>query len=72
MKFIFLLLLICSCSSVGPNYNVGKTHNEDKANRKQVVLKEDKNMKKKMSKERKRASSNKVRIKKSRNRKMIR
>lgn len=52
MKYIFLILLIISCSIKGPNYNQGKTHNDSNANRKSIVLKEDKRMKKSMIKTR--------------------
>ena len=53
MKFLLIALLFISCSSVGPNYNVGKTHNESLKQRNKVVSKQDRNMKRKMIKLRK-------------------
>jgi hypothetical protein len=59
MKYIFLILLIVSCSIKGPNYNQGKTHNDSNANRKSIVLKEDKRMKNAMIKHRTKTSRGK-------------
>ncbi len=59
MKYIIVLFLIVSCGTnkiVGPNYNQGRTHNEEKYNRERVVYKEDKRSKKQMKHTRNKAS----------------
>jgi hypothetical protein len=48
-----IILLFYSCSSVGPNYNQGQSHNSSLNKRHSIVMKEDKNMKNKMIKHRK-------------------
>ncbi len=67
MKYFILLLLLTSCAT-GLNYNVGRTHNADLQNRHNIVIKQDKIMKKSMARARKRAMPkgiNKVRKRKS-------
>ena len=44
----FLILLLYSCASVGPNYNQGGSHNDDMAMRSKIVFKEDLRVKNKM------------------------
>ena len=44
----FLILLLYSCASVGPNYNQGGSHNDDMAMRNKIVFKEDLRVKNKM------------------------
>lgn len=53
--YTFLILSILSCAR-GLNYNVGRTHNADMANRTKIVKKQDSIMKGQMNKSRKRAS----------------
>lgn len=55
MKFIFLLLLLTSCYT-GLNFNQGNSHNEQKANREKIVLRQDKFSKKQMIKQRKKSA----------------
>ena len=75
MKFILTIVMLVSfynCSPYGPNYNQGKTHNQEKANRKDIVMKEDARVKKAMIKHRKRVSPIRLKSpKKRRNRKYI-
>jgi len=52
---ILILIYNCASTSNGPNYNVGKTHNESVANRMGIVYKQDRKMKKSMEKCRRRA-----------------
>lgn len=59
LKKLILLMFITSCGMKGPNYNQGHSHNQDKANREWVVLKEDKRMKRAMIKARKNATKSK-------------
>ena len=63
MKFLLLILLLTSCYK-GLNYNVGNSHNSQKANRERIVMDYDKFSKKQMIKQRKRSS---IAIKKARN-----
>ena len=78
MKYIIIILIIFSCGSSikGPNYNQGKSHNQDKFYRSQVVSMEDLRMKNSMIRARKKAikeiNSHKVRVKKRYHRKLIR
>jgi len=51
----------------GPNYNQGNSHNQDKARRHNVVMKEDRRMKNAMIRARKRASRG-MRISRSKSR----
>ena len=55
LKVLFFVILSCA-PIVGPNYNQGRSHNADKHYRREVVMKEDRRMKKAMIKTRKRAS----------------
>jgi len=75
MYYLILLLTLISCSSVGPNYNQGKTHNDNLNNRSRIVNKEDERMRKVMERTRNKASKglnqNKCKINKK-NRKIIR
>ena len=58
--FIIFSFISCSPKSVGPNYNIGRTHNESKKNRMKVVYKEDFRMKREMGKARKKGTRGKV------------
>jgi|LauGreDrversion4_2_1035121.scaffolds.fasta_scaffold764398_2 hypothetical protein len=63
---MLLVLLIVSCTTYrikGPNYNQGRTHNADNANRSRIVNSEDLRMKQAMQRERDRASKNKIKRK---------
>lgn len=55
LKVLFFVILSCA-PIVGPNYNQGRSHNADKQHRHDVVMKEDRRMKKAMIRTRKRAS----------------
>lgn len=66
---VALLLFISSCSvTVAPNYNNGRSHNEQNRNRAKEINKFDKNSKKAMIKHRSKYSRGK-RIKRSKSRK---
>lgn len=54
--YTFLILSVLSCAQRGFNYNVGKTHNADMANRTKIVKKQDEKMKEKMNKARRRGA----------------
>jgi len=62
-KYVIVMCLFilsaCSRHSVGPNYNQGKSHNQNKMNRSGIVYREDARMKNKMNKVRSKASMNK-------------
>lgn len=63
---MLLVLLIVSCTTYrikGPNYNQGRTHNADNANRSRVVNAEDLRMKQAMQRSRDRASRSKTKQK---------
>lgn len=66
----FLILLLYSCASVGPNYNQGGSHNDDMAMRNKIVLKEDLRVKNKMVSARSSAKKNIHKTKKIRNKKL--
>jgi hypothetical protein len=66
MRCLLLLLLLSSCAhySVGPNYNQGRTHNDDLSNRERTVMAEDARMKNAMIKHRQSARRGLVKTKK--------
>lgn len=66
----FLILLLYSCASVGPNYNQGGSHNDDMAMRNKIVFKEDLRIKNKMVSARSSAKKNIHKTKKIRNKKL--
>lgn len=68
MRCLLLLLLLSSCAhySVGPNYNQGRTHNDDLSNRERTVMVEDARMKNAMIKHRQSARRGLVKTKKVR------
>lgn len=51
MKWLVIFLLF-SCSSVGPNYNQGRSHDESMSMRHKIIVKEDARVKKQMNKAR--------------------
>ena len=51
MKWLVIFLLF-SCSSVGPNYNQGRSHDESMKMRHKIIKKEDARVKKQMKKAR--------------------
>ncbi len=71
MRCLLLLLLLSSCAhySVGPNYNQGRTHNDDLSNRERTVMAEDARMKNAMIKHRQSARRGLVKPKKVRKKK---
>ena len=71
MKCLLLVLLLCSCAPhiVGPNYNQGRTHNDDLGNRERTVMAEDARMKNTMIKHRANARRGLVKTKKVRKKK---
>ena len=66
----FLILLLYSCASVGPNYNQGGSHNDDMAMRSKIVFKEDLRVKNKMVNARTSARKSIHTAKKIRNKKL--
>ena len=66
----FLILLLYSCASVGPNYNQGGSHNDDMAMRNKIVFKEDLRVKNKMVSARTSARKSIHKTKKIRNKKL--
>lgn len=68
MRCLLLVLLLCSCAPhiVGPNYNQGRTHNDDLGNRERTVMAEDARMKNTMIKHRASARRGLVKTKKVR------
>jgi hypothetical protein len=66
----FLILLLYSCASVGPNYNQGGSHNDDMAMRNKIVFKEDLRVKNKMVNARSSARKSIHKTKKIRNKKL--
>jgi hypothetical protein len=66
----FLILLLYSCASVGPNYNQGGSHNDDMAMRNKIVFKEDLRVKNKMVSARTSARKSIHKAKKIRNKKL--
>jgi hypothetical protein len=66
----FLILLLYSCASVGPNYNQGGSHNDDMAMRNKIVFKEDLRVKNKMVNARTSARKSIHKTKKIRNKKL--
>jgi hypothetical protein len=66
----FLILLLYSCASVGPNYNQGGSHNDDMAMRNKIVFKEDLRVKNKMVNARSSARKSIHKAKKIRNKKL--
>jgi hypothetical protein len=66
----FLILLLYSCASVGPNYNQGGSHNDDMAMRSKIVFKEDLRVKNKMVNTRSSARKSIHNAKKIRNKKL--
>lgn len=66
----FLILLLYSCASVGPNYNQGGSHNDDMAMRNKIVFKEDLRVKNKMVNARSSAKKSIHKTKKIRNKKL--
>lgn len=66
------ILATCTPRIAGPNYNQGRTHNQSKDLRMNIVYKEDARMKNAMIKSRKSASPKKKRIKSIKNKKVIR
>lgn len=66
----FLILLLYSCASVGPNYNQGRSHNDDMAMRNKIVFKEDLRVKNKMVNARSSARKSIHKTKKIRNKKL--
>jgi hypothetical protein len=67
-----IILLFYSCSSVGPNYNQGQSHNNSLSKRQAIVMKEDKNMKNKMIRHRKVSSRGLKKNKKIKNNRVSR
>lgn len=67
---LFLFITTQSCGINGPNYNSGGSHNETLKTRYSVVNKEDKRMKKSMTKVRGKASKGK-KVKKNKYKKTI-
>ena len=61
-----IILLLSSCSSIGPNYNQGRSHDESMKMRHKIIKKEDARIKKQMKKAR--VSGRKI-VAKSRNNK---
>lgn len=66
MKWLVVIFLLFSCSSVGPNYNQGRSHDESMSMRHKIIVKEDARVKKQMKKSR---ASGRRSILKSRNHK---
>lgn len=68
MRYLLLLLLLSSCAHYikGPNYNQGRTHNDDLSNRERTVMAEDARMKNAMIKHRQSARRGLVKPKKVR------
>lgn len=68
MRCLLLVLLLSSCAhySTGPNYNQGRTHNDDLGNRERTVMAEDARMKNAMIKHRTHARRGLVKTKKVR------
>ena len=54
--FVLFFVMLSCAPIVGPNYNQGRSHNADKQHRHEIVMKEDRRMKKAMIRTRKRAS----------------
>jgi len=50
MKYIFIAILLASCSTIKPNYNIGQSHNANTHNREKIISKQDKGSKKAMEK----------------------
>ena len=69
-----ILLLVVSCQPKihGPNYNQGNSHNERKANRWGIVMKEDARSKKQMAKTKKRCKPKTKNIKHKKGKKYVR
>jgi hypothetical protein len=53
---IGVMIVVLSSCAPGLNYNQGRTHNEDLANRERIVRKQDEIMKKSMQKTRRKAT----------------
>jgi len=64
MKYILIAILLVSCSTTKPNYNVGKSHNANRHNREKIVYMQDKGSKKAMKKVIKRSTPRFVKSKK--------
>jgi hypothetical protein len=62
-KLLLFSFILYSCSSVGPNYNQGGSHNADMLMRNKIVFKEDLRIKNKMIKTRTSASKHITRSK---------
>ena len=62
-KLLLFSFILYSCSSVGPNYNQGGSHNDDMAMRSKIIFKEDLRVKNKMIKTRTSSSRNIIRSK---------
>lgn len=60
-----MVIILSSCYK-GVNFNQGKTHNEEKANREKIVLRHDAFVKKEMAKHRKKSTPSKQRKRKRR------
>jgi len=69
---IVLLFISCQPKIHGPNYNQGNSHNERKANRLGIVMKEDARSKKQMAKTRKRCKPKTQNVKHKKANKYIR
>jgi len=72
LAICLFILATCTPRISGPNYNQGKTHNQSKDNRMNIVYREDSRMKKSMIKTRKAASPKKRKRKSKTNKKLIR
>jgi hypothetical protein len=59
MKFIVLILLLSSCTTLSPNYNKDQSHNKSMQNRNKEVMRFTKGMIKHTSKTRRKASGKK-------------
>lgn len=68
MRCLLIVLLLYSCAPriLGPNYNQGRTHNDDLGNRERIVMNEDARMKSTMIKHRASARRGLVKTKKVR------
>lgn len=62
-KYIFLLVILYSCNSIGPNYNRYQTHSQEVIHREKTIHKEDLRVKKTMSKTRMKCKPKKYYIK---------
>ena len=67
-KLLLFSFILYSCSSVGPNYNQGGSHNVDMSMRNKIVFKEDLRVKNNMIKTRTSASKHITRSKNNKKR----